>query len=140
MSALPQIATPRPLAVGRRRPPPPLRLVPPRSRASWVGVMLTLVVVGVLLVVALQAQAASAAFAARALEREVTDLERRHEQLIAEVSGLESPDRIRRIALDELGMVPASDATYLDLSTPGRLASAPAGTLADPVKRIRTGP
>lgn len=120
---------------GHHRPSPPLRLVPPRPKASWVGVLLTLVVAGVLAVVALQAQAASAAFEARALEREVLELRRSHEQLVAEVAELGAPDRLRRIAVDDLGMVPPRKTAYLDMSADGRLASAPAGDIADPVKQ-----
>lgn len=140
MSALPDTTPqPRPAAgTDRHRPPPPLRLVPPRSRASRVGLLLTLVIGGVLTVVALQAQAASAAFEARALEGEVEDLQRRHEQLIAEVAELQAPDRLRRIATEDLGMVPATQAAYLDLNGPGVFASARAGVLADPVKQVRT--
>lgn len=141
MSALPQTAPHRrPAPDARtRRPPPPLRLVPPRPRASWVAIMISLVVVGVLGVVGLQAQAAGAAFEARELEQQVTDLERQHEQLTAEVAELQAPERLRRIAVNDLGMVPAEDRSYLDLSQPGKLAAVPGDEVADPVKHARTG-
>ena len=142
MSALPQTAdrpapVPRVDADGTGRPPP-LRLVPTRHGPSRVVLLVVLVLVGVLGVVALQAQAAGAAFAVRDLEAEVTDLQRRHEQLTAEVAALQSPERLREIATSELGMVPASEATYLDLSQPGRLAAAARQPLADPVKQVRS--
>lgn len=148
MSALPQRLDrsrvehadrgPRPLtAAGRSGPPPPLRLVAPPPGRSRVVLLVGMIVVGVLIVVALQAQAAGAAFAVRDLEREVTALERRHEQLTAEVAALQAPERLRRIAMEQLDMVPAEGATYLDLAAPGRLAAATTEPVTDPVKQVR---
>lgn len=143
MSALPHAAPrsrgapdapPRSRTAPRR---PSLRVVERRRRLHWVGLMLALVIAGVLTVVALQAQAASAAFEARSLEQELVDLRHRHEQLVSEVASLQSPERLRRIAVNDLGMVPADDPVYLDLSGPGRLTSdttARDGDMADPVK------
>lgn len=147
MSALPH-AAPRPR--GRPDAPSPprpatrpaLRVVQRRRRVRWVGLMLAFVIAGVLAVVALQAQAASAAFAARSLEQEVVELRHTHEQLVSEVAALQSPERLRRIAVQDLGMVPADDPVYLDLSTPGRLLRATPsadGSVADPVKGIGHG-
>lgn len=144
MSALPQTSSPSPTRGVRdsarrgHRAPPPLRLVPPRPKASWVGVMVVLIITGVLLVVALQAQAATAAFDARALESEVVELQRRHEQLVAEVAQMQAPDRLRSIAINELGMIPAQDATYVDLRSSVEFANGEADRIVDPVKQART--
>jgi cell division protein FtsL len=64
-------------------------------------------------VVSLNALAAEAAFDAQRLERDVTELAVRYDELTAEVTVLESPDRVQQIAVDELGMVPVEEPGYL---------------------------
>ena len=127
-------ARPRPTGRSTSRPTP-------RPRRLRVAALVAVVVVGVLAIVGIQAQAAEVAFDARALEQEIAELERSHEQLTAEVASLESPERLRRVALDELGMVQPETATYLDLSEEGRLATAeaePPRPVLDPVKEVTT--
>ena len=62
--------------------------------------------------VSLNALAAGDAVAARTLERDVADAERRYGLLVAEVARLEDPDRVRRVA-EKLGMIPADSPRYL---------------------------
>lgn len=154
MSALPHRAPPPPRSTTRpgpsdrrgpsARPRPSARSASrprPRPRRLRVAALVAVVVVGVLAIVGIQAQAAEVAFDARALEQEIAELERSHEQLTAEVARLESPERLRRVALDELGMVQPERATYLDLSEEGRLATAevePPRPVLDPVKEVTT--
>lgn len=118
MSANPtlQPAAPRPQAT-----PPPvtpeLRVVesPPRRHAvAWLLGHAAVIVVTVLFAVSLNALAAGDAVRARDLENRVEVAERRYAHLIAEVAHMETPERIRREAL-QLGMVPAEDPTYLFL-------------------------
>lgn len=148
MSALPHGAPPGRASTRTQTPPRPRprprpatargRRPGPRTRRLRVGVLVAVVVLGVLGIVGVQAQAAEVAFDARALEREIASLERSHEQLTAEVAALESPERLRRVALEDLGMVQPDSATYLDLSAPGRLvAEEVAQPVTDPVKQVR---
>lgn len=93
---------------------PGLRVVePPRRTGRFLVACLALLAVGVLTVVSLSALAAESAFAARELEQDIAELRARYDELTAEVAELESPDRIRAVAVSELGMVPASEPGYL---------------------------
>jgi len=107
--------------VSRRRPArgyderrrPQLRVVQrPRRAGRYLLTTLLVAALGVFAVVSVSALAAQQAFQAREVSAEVSELERRHDELVAQVAGLESPERIRAAA-DELGMVPASDPRYL---------------------------
>ncbi|MDX1657264.1 MAG: hypothetical protein R3343_00445 [Nitriliruptorales bacterium] len=91
--------------------------------------------------VSLNALAAGDAVAARTLEREVVEAERKYGLLVAEVARLEDPDRVRRAA-EKLGMIPADSPRYLlvqrSLPADGRSREelvAP-GETTDPMKPV----
>lgn len=142
MSALP--------ARPRRRPAPPggrpghLRLVRPsgpRHTLRFAVVLLLVAATAVFGAVSLNALAAERAVVAHRLEERVAEEERRYEQLLADVSALEDPARIRRIAVEELGMVPPREVRVLRLhrSLPadaGPARGERAGIAADPLKPI----
>jgi cell division protein FtsB len=138
MSALPTSAsTARARAAVQERPALAVVGRPSRRRSIAVLVAIT-VVAGVSIVLSLSALAAESAFAARELEREIDSLSLAYEELTAEVAGLESPDRVRRVALEELGMVEAEHPAYLVVERPLGDAAPPTGAasgLADPVKQ-----
>ena len=93
---------------------PQLRVLgPPRHTRRYVVVALLLAGLAIFGVVSLNALAAQAAFQARSLEHEVTELSLRHDELTAEVAALSAPGRVRRVAREELGMVPAPAAGFL---------------------------
>lgn len=73
----------------------------------WLVLMLVLFASSVFGVVALNAMAAASAVEARALEQRVVEAERDYGHLIAQVSALEDPIRIRELAVD-MGMIRAS--------------------------------
>lgn len=121
-----------PQARARQQPahgPPPrpeLRLLPtPRHPARWVVVLLAVAVAGIFGVVALHALAAEQAFTARRLEAEADRLAVRQGELTAEVAVLRAPERLRRVATEELGMVPAHRPVFL--VAPGTRPGRPAG-------------
>lgn len=152
MSALPQSVTPsapgprtRPRPSGTTKAiPPRLRVVPRRARPArrLATVLALLAASGVFGVVGLSALAAEQAFAARDLSGEISQLEFRYDELTAEVAGLEAPQRVRATAIEQLGMVPASQPAYLVLDTPFLLTSSTdeeplLATVTDPVKQAR---
>lgn len=106
-------AVPAPAPPVRR---PDLRVVPsaPRRTGRFVVALGVLTALAVFGVVTLHALAAQASFEARALEREVAELELRHVELTAEVARLESPERVRRVAVAR-GMLAAEQPDYLVL-------------------------
>lgn len=111
MSALP---SPRPSGAreGARRPE--LRVVDaPRHTTRWVVILALVGALGLTGIVSLNALAAEATFKARELQQEVTRLSKRYDELTAEVAKLESPARIRRVAVTELGMVRPQEPVYL---------------------------
>jgi len=144
MSALPfpaQRARQTPAAAQR----PHLRLVaPPARTARWLAALVLVTALGVVGVVTFNALAAEAAFEAARLEAEVDALEVRYDELTAEVARLESPERVRQVAIEELGMVPAEQPAYLvvDDAVPAAArvdaesgaAQADAAGIADPLK------
>jgi cell division protein FtsL len=71
---------------------------------------------GVFGVVSLNALAAESAFEARTLDMQVRDLSIRYDELTAEVASLEAPNRVARIAVEELGMVPVENPGVLAMS------------------------
>lgn len=139
MTALPLRRTrPRP---GRRAH---LRVVrQPRRRHLTVFLLAALLLAGATVfgTVSLNAMAAGDAVVARQLEADVVAAERRYGHLIAEVAALESPERVRRAAL-ELGMEPATEPRYLilDRTLPSdleqRREAVGAGETADPLKPV----
>lgn len=129
---------------GRRPEPeqrPRLQVVgPPRHTTRYVALLSLVTVLGVFGVVSLHALAAQAAFESQELESEVVELTQRHEELQAGVARLESPDRIRSVALDELGMVRTEEAGYVVLEPSSALAehdeADEAEDLGDPLKQL----
>lgn len=142
MSALPQQ---QPAASSSATPD--LRVVSrPRHPGRFVSAALLVVAAGVFGVVSLNALAAEAAFEARTLEAEVVELSLRYDELTASVAALESPARVRSVAVDTLGMTQVSQPEFLVLDTELRAtaeASRPAidaplladNVVADPVKQ-----
>jgi cell division protein FtsL len=137
MPALPALHRPAPQPRAPQRPT--LRVVGPvRHTARYVTVSLGLTVLGVIGVVSLSALAAEAAFEARELQAEVSEFSLRYDELTAEVAALESPERIRRVAEEELGMIAPLSPTFLVAEGPGARAGARAQELADRVKPARS--
>ncbi|HEX9890182.1 MAG TPA: hypothetical protein VGA69_11930 [Nitriliruptorales bacterium] len=66
--------------------------------------------------VTLNALAAADSVAARTLDGQVVEAERTYARLVAEVASLDDPGRIREVAADQLGMVPAEGVRYLELA------------------------
>lgn len=106
-AAQPRAASPS----GRR---PHLRVVgEPRHGMRYVVVALVVGGLGVFGVVGLHALAAEQSFEVRNLEREVRDLSLAYDELTAEIARLESPERVRQVAMGQLGMVPAGSPGFL---------------------------
>lgn len=104
--------------VPRRSPAPArrphLRVVgEPRHGLRYVVLAVVIGGLGVFGIVGLHALAAEQSFEARALEREVRDLSLAYDELTAEIAGLESPERVRQVAMGQLGMVPARQPGFL---------------------------
>jgi cell division protein FtsB len=140
MAAVPSPAAPtRAPQVPGSRPSgrPDLRVVGPVRHTSRFALAFGLVtVLAVLGIVALHAMAAEAAFEAQVLEGEVAELSLRQEELSAAIAGLESPDRIRTVATEDLGMVRAEQPGYVVLDDT-RLFDGPEGArLADSIERL----
>lgn len=144
-AARPRPTPPRPRRATAPTRRPRLRVVAaPRHTGRWVLLLVAVAAAGVFGVVSLSALAAEQAFTARELQTEITDLTHRYEELTAEVSALEAPGRVRRVAEEELGMVPAEQPAYLVLedgehvvpvSHEGAAAGDEAGPVADPLKQ-----
>ena len=118
MAALPQDLAPVPVPVPqpRRRPtaPTPIGVAAPRRRPGrYLVVMLLLGSAGVFGCVTLNALAAEQSFAVRELEADVAELTRTADELTVEVTRMESPDRLHRVATQGLGMVPAEEPAFL---------------------------
>lgn len=140
MSALPAARRPRPHPTPSPAARPDLRVVSAPGRAGRYVILLTLLgATGIFGCVALNALAAEEAFASRTLEAEVAELSLRYDELTVDVAALEAPQRIRRVARSDLGMVPASRPVFLTVDDrvraasrasgprPGNLAAPPAG-------------
>ena len=97
---------------------PQLRVVPAPPRYRTVVLIGVLLVGGVFGIVALNAAAAKHSFAARALQTEVGDLTVLSDELAAQVAALEAPRRVREVATEELGMVPARNPAVVVLDEP----------------------
>ena len=118
MAALPQdlVPVPVPLPQPRRRvaQPIPIGVAAPRRRSSrYLVVMVLLGAAGIFGCVTLNALAAEQSFAVRELEADVGALTRTADELTVEVTRLESPDRLHRVATTRLGMVPAEQPAFL---------------------------
>ena len=83
----------------------------------------TILILGVIGVVALNALAAEASFEARELEAVISDLTLEHDDLVAEVAGLEAPDRVHDVAGAQLGLLDPEQPGFLTLR-PEQLAPA----------------
>lgn len=59
------------------------------------------------------------------LDARVAEQQARYEELSLEVAQLDSPDRIRREAIEELGMVPAGETVWLTPDEPAPAAEDP---------------
>ena len=143
MAALPQDLAPVGIPAPRRRPTPPTpptpirraATAPRRRRASrYLLLMVLMTAMGVFGCVTLNALAAEQSFAVRELEADVTALTRAADELTVEVTRLESPDRLHRLATTRLGMVPAEQPAFLvmpgdaspEVGNPSRTMAAPA--------------
>jgi cell division protein FtsL len=122
-------AAPLRLVRGQGSPSRPrLELVTNDPRSSrFALVLLIIAAIGVFGVVSVGAKTAEAAVEVRSLEADVDGLKQRYELLTADVAELESPDRIRKVAVDTLGMVEADDPQFVVVDGNGRFA------LHDPV-------
>jgi cell division protein FtsL len=131
-------AEPTPLtrAEGDARARTHLRLVAARRpSARHLVVLLLIAALGVFGVVGLSARASESAFRARRLESEVGALSARYEALTAEIAQLESPSRVRRVAENELGMVPAGQPVFLTLDGVRDLRAPAAAAARTPLER-----
>lgn len=137
MPALPSLHRPATQPAAPRRPD--LRVVGPvRHPGRYVVVILGLALLGIMGVVSLSALAAEAAFEARELQAEVTELSLAYDELTAEVATLESPERIRHVAEAELGMVEPESPTFLLAEGSPATPAAHEQELTDPVKPVRS--
>lgn len=117
-----------------------LRVVPQRGRRGrYVAAMMAIGVLFIFGIISFSALAAESAFEARTLEAEIGALEIRYDELTAQVARLESPGRVRAVATEELGMVPAEQPAYLVVEgsrTAGGSGATvlPTGSVSDPMK------
>jgi hypothetical protein len=136
MAALEQDLAPVPVPQPRRRPAPPTPIavaVPRRRPARYLMFMVLVASAGVFGCVTLNALAAEQSFAVRELETDVTELTRSVDELTVEVTRLESPDRLHRVATTRLGMVPAEQPAFLVMPRAGSDESADSSrTMAAP--------
>lgn len=127
MSAI-RLADRQPAAAPTKRPD--LHVVTSvSSPRRYLLLAVLLAAVGVFGVVGLHAKATESAFSSRALSEEVEEYTLRAEELRAEVAALESPEHVRRIATEQLGMVPATQPGYL-VADSGAAPAAPAAPVA----------
>lgn len=120
-------ASPRPSGERGRRPE--LRVVGPRRTwGRYLLAMVAVIVLGTFGLLSLEALAVESSFQAQRLQAEVDGLSMRSDDLTSQVSSLESPEHVRRVA-QELGMVPAREPAYL--FSPGQQVD-PAGTTTPP--------
>jgi cell division protein FtsL len=134
-ASLARSEAPRTGASSTRRPR--LEVVAPTRHAGRYALLLVaLGILGVFGIVSLNAMAAESAFEARALEAEVRELSLRYDELTAEVAHLASPERVREVAVAELGMVPAEQPQFLvaDAGTP--VGSSAPSRVSDPIKPV----
>lgn len=121
-------AAPLRLIRGQGPSRPRLELVTRDPRSSRMALILLIIAgIGVFGVVSVGAKTAEAAVEVRRLEADVGSLKQHYELLTADVAELESPDRIRRVAVETLGMVEADDPRFVVVDSDGRFA------LHDPV-------
>lgn len=135
-----------PARPGPRRSPAPeqrpeLRVVDaPRRARRWLAALLVTGLLGVAGITSISAAGAEAAFTAQELDRDIAQLEQTRNELSADVAELSSLQRIRTIATEELGMVPAEEARYVRADAVHQVpASHRRDQPADPVKAARSG-
>lgn len=123
---------------------PQLKVVQPARPVPMLLYALTIIMIiaaAIFGTVTLNALAAADAVEARALERAVAEGERAYAQLVADLSSLENPERIRQAALD-LGMVPAGPSRHLVvervLLSDGVISEPLPGDATDPLKPYLT--
>jgi cell division protein FtsL len=138
---MPALAAPTrrevPAAGSHAARPPRLEVVaPPRHVGRYALLLVVLGILGVFGIVSLNAMAAESAFEARALEAEVRDLSLRYDELTAEVAHLASPERVREVAVSELGMVPAEQPGFLVADAGTAVGNAAPGRVSDPIKPV----
>lgn len=73
----------------------------------------TILVAGVIGIVALNALAAESSFAAMEVQERITDLTLRHDNLVAEIATLETPARVRQVATSQLGLIDPEQPGFL---------------------------
>lgn len=115
-SAAPGRATPQPEHPSPPEPgqQPRLRVVAaPRRARRWLAALVVTGLVGVTGITSISAAGAEAAFQARELNDQISQLEETRNELSTDVAELSSLRRIREIATERLGMVPAEDARYV---------------------------
>lgn len=116
-------AVPLRLIRGEAGSAPRLRLITANPRSSRFALtLLVIAAIGVFGVVSVGAKTAEAAVEVRELQADVDGLKQEYELLTAEVAELESPERIRTYAVDELGMVEAEDPRFVVVDGQGRFA------------------
>ena len=122
MAAVPARQAPRrqPGRPAHARPAWRPRVVPPpqrRRRAAWVLrlTLTALLAFGVFGVLTLNALAAEAAFTARQLEGEISDLTLVRDDLVAAVAQLESPARVREAAASQLGLMEPEQPGFIEV-------------------------
>lgn len=129
-------------------PRPQLEVVgAPERTGRWVTLLLALVAAAVLGIVSLSALSAESSLEAVSMTANVEELSLRYDELTAEVAALESPERVRAVAVDELGMVASVQPAYLVLEGEAAadaderdsdLTAGVAGEVTDPVKHARS--
>lgn len=123
MAALPSELMPAPLPLPERPAAPAPVAVPDRRRAvrrahrpvRYIVGMVGVAAVTIFACVALNALAAEQSFAVRELEQQVNELTRTADELTVGVTKLESPARLHRTAVKELGMVRAEQPAFVVL-------------------------
>lgn len=122
MAALPSELMPAPLPLPAPPAPAPVavpdrRRAPRRARrpARYIVGMIALAAGTIFGCVALNALAAEQSFAVRELEQQVHELTRTADELTVGVTRLESPSRLHRTAVQELGMVRAEQPAFVVL-------------------------
>ncbi len=97
---------------------PPTRLLPRIRSRALVGIALFGVVIAAMAQVVQTSDATSRGYQIQQLEQQRLTLEAQVHQKEAEIAGLSSLDRIEREARTRLGLVPAGNRLYMEMSEP----------------------
>ena len=108
----------------RERPTPRRRFR--RHPMAVAMVVAALAILPALLYVHQRTEAAATGYTILRLQRELARLESEHARLQATVSALRSPQRIERIAMTELGMVPPRQRQLAAITTAPAVVASPA--------------